>query len=161
MAHPRDEVIYEVAQPARNHADHYRQHRPPTTQPPQNMQKSVRPNQQRPLVRQHHKAIRQSRSPLDRNSRLKRLTLQRREPKPITTTIVLKHELHGPMAQPAMPIVENIFRGRRFSHHQKSIARTKQRPVVPLSATTFAPTGANRTYGNVTRFALATLSETL
>jgi hypothetical protein len=134
MANPRDEVIYEVAQPARNNAHHCRQQRPPTTQPPQNMQKSVRPNQQRPLARQHHNAIGQSRSPLDRNSRLKRLTLQRRKPKRATPTIVLQHELHGPMAQPAMSIVKNILRGRHFWYHQKSIARAKQRPVVPRAA---------------------------
>jgi hypothetical protein len=47
---------------------------------------------------------------------------------------VLQHELHGPMAQPAMSIVKNILRGRHFWYHPKSIARAKQRPVVPRAA---------------------------
>jgi hypothetical protein len=134
IANPRDEVIYEVPQPARNNAQHCRQHRPPTTQTPQNMQKSVRPNQQRPVVRQHHNAIWQSRPLLCRNSRFERRSLQGREPKRLAIAIVLQHELHGPMTQPAMSIIKNIFRGQRFSHHQKSIARAKQRPVVPRAA---------------------------
>lgn len=56
------------------------------------------------------------------------------------------------MAQPAMPIVKNIFRALRYLPHQKSIARTPRNSVL---------CHANRTYGNVSPFALATLCETL
>ena len=56
------------------------------------------------------------------------------------------------MAQPAMSIVKKIFRALRFLPHQKSLARAQRNAV---------SRAANRTYGNVLPFALATFSETL
>jgi hypothetical protein len=56
------------------------------------------------------------------------------------------------MAQPTMSIIKNIFRALRFLPHQKSIARARRNTV---------SRAANRNYGNVSPFALATLSETL
>jgi hypothetical protein len=162
VANPRNEVIRKIKQPARNHAQHRRQHGPSTTQSPQNMQKRTRSRQQLAVTGQHHNAVRQSRSPLHRNSRLKRRALQRRKPKRRTAAIVLQHKLYGPMTQPAMSIVKKIFPGRRVWHHQKSIARATA-PLfrAPPSRAAFASPPANRTYGNVSRFALATVSETL
>jgi hypothetical protein len=148
----RHEIINKIQQPSRNHAQHRRQHRPSAAQPPQYMQKSVRPHQECAIAGQHHNAIRQPHAPPRRNPHRESLSLQRRKPKRSPAAIMPQHELHRAMAQPATSIVKEIFRALRFLPQEKSIARTSRKAVLRA---------ANRDYGNVSPFPLATVSETL
>src|SRR5271156_5346287 len=144
VTNPRHKVVSQIKQPARHNAQYPRQHPPPATQSPKNMQKRRRPHQQFPITRQNHHAIRQSRPSIRRNPRNKRRALQGRKPKRPPFTIVPQNKLHRPMTQPAMSIAKKIFRRRRASRHQKSIARAPHTPA-PAAAHAARPTNRNHT----------------